>query len=556
MGTILPGTMMDEPLLLSTLIEHAAVNHGTTEIVSRDVDGAVTRYTYADAHVRAKKLAQALDRLGVEQGDRVGTLAWNTHRHFEMFYGVSGTGAVLHTINPRLFREQLLYIINHCEDKWIFFDLATADLVRDIAPELCSVRGYCFMGAASDIPDGLDLVQLCAYEDLLEAEDGHYSWPTFDEKAASSICYTSGTTGPPKGVVYTHRAMMLSALTLAARDFLGFMENGKLDVAIGLSPMFHGNAWQLPYLGPLLGMKLVWPGRHLDGESLANLMRDENANIAFGVPTFWLIIHDYLEQSGKTVPDLHTALSAGATPPGWLVESLKVKYGVDLLNVWGMTECLGGSVGSLKPGHNALAPEDQIEMMRRSGRPNWGARIRIVSDGGEPVPRDNETLGNLEIRGPFIASGYFHSDDESPLSPDGWFRTGDIAVWDKDSYFELRDRAKDVIKSGGEWISSVEIENVLLAHPDISQVAVIAIAHPKWQERPLAVCQCKTGSAVDKAIVLSFLKDKIADWWMPDDVAFIDEIPMNSTGKVFKIGVREKMIQAGYDVVIPGSTNF
>lgn len=543
------GTMMDEPLLLSRLITHAASAHDTTEIAAREIDGTVFRYTYYTAERRARRLAEALTRLGVKHGDRVGTLAWNTYRHFEMFYGVSGSGAVLHTINPRLFREQLVYIINHCEDDWLFFDQATVDIVRDLAKDLNTVKGYCLMDAESVIPADLDLPGLCAYESLIEASDDDYHWPEFDERSASSICYTSGTTGKPKGVVYTHRAMMLSALTLAQRDFLGANENGRLDVALGLSPMFHGNAWQLPYLGPLLGMKLVWPGRHYDGKSIVDLARQEKANLAFGVPTFWIIIADYLDESGLKLPDLVTGLSSGAAPPRWLGQKLKDEYGIDLLNVWGMTECLGASIGSLKPGHNNLSDDEKIDYMRRSGRPGWSTRIRVVDESGKPVPRDGRSLGHLEAKGPFIAAEYYKAEEKSPLSNDGWFQTGDIAVWDRDGYFEIRDRAKDVIKSGGEWISSVDIESAVLAHPEISQAAVIAISHPHWQERPLLVCARKEPGDIDEHTVLEFLDSKLAKWQMPDAVAFVDKIPSTATGKVMKAELREQMLRRGYEVI-------
>lgn len=541
---------MNEPLLLPRLISYASSAHGQTEIVAREIDGTIHRYTYADAERRMRRLAKALRNRGVNHGGRVGTIAWNTYRHFEMFYGVSGSGAVLHTINPRLFRDQLIYIINHCEDEWLFFDLATVDLVRDLQNDLKTVRNFCLMDVGAAMPGDLDLPGLCDYESLLESTDGDYEWEEFDENSASSICYTSGTTGNPKGVVYSHRAMMLSTLTLGLRDFLGPTENGKLDVALGLSPMFHGNAWQLPYLGPLLGMKIVWPGRHYDGESIVQLAREERANLAFGVPTFWIIIAEYLDKSGEILPDLQTGLSSGASPPPWLVKKLKSKYGVDLLNVWGMTECLGASTGSLKPGDSQLPDEEKLVRMRRSGRPNWSTKVRVVDDHGGPVPKDSKSLGHLEVRGPFIASSYLKQENESPLSSDGWFQTGDIAVWDNDGYFEICDRAKDVIKSGGEWISSVEIENAITAHPEIARAAVIAMSHPRWQERPLLVCVAAEGSAITANDVLAFLKDKLARWQLPEEVTFVDDIPATATGKVLKGVLRDQMRDAGFDVIL------
>ncbi len=541
------GLMMDRPLMISRLLQHAADYHAQTQVVYREHDGAIIRYSYREANARACRLAQAVIALGVKLGERVATLAWNTHRHFEMFYGVSGTGAVLHTVNPRLHHEQLVYIINHCEDKWLFCDHETISLVETLAPALTTVEGYVFMGTQAQMPASTSLPALQCYETLLQNQDGDYEWPEFDEYAASTICYTSGTTGNPKGVVYSHRGTVLSAMAFAAADFIPGYQHGALETAFGLAPMFHGNAWQFPYLGPLLGWKLVWPGRAYDAPSLIELLSTEHCTVMTGVPTFWLLLLEELEKTGIKLPSLRVSLSSGGTPPRWMVEKLKHEFSVELVNVWGMTEALGVSVGTLRPGDAELDDAEHTKRLLRSGRGHFLTDLRVIDDDGAVVAHDGVSKGHLQARGPWVSNGYFKGEGGDPLVDGGWLPTGDVAVFEPDGYFTIVDRSKDVIKSGGEWISSVEVENIAVGHAKIALAAVIGIAHPKWQERPLLVCVPQPGEQPTAMEILEFLRDKIAKWWMPDDVVFVAELPMTGTGKIQKQRLREQL----KDYVLP-----
>ena len=532
------GLMMDMPLLISGLIEYAADYHGEAEIVAREIEGDIHRYTYAQAHPRIKRMALALRRLGMKPGDRVGTLAWNTHRHWEMFYAAPGMGFVLHTINPRLFAEQIVYIINHAEDRLLFIDRGTLALVEAIASKLTTVEAFVVMSSRERMPQ-TGLAKVYCYEDLLATEtEVGFSWPVFDEKSASTICYTSGTTGNPKGVVYSHRAALLQTMILSNLDFLPGHQEGVREVMMPMAPLFHGNGWNMPFTAPYTGSKLVLPGRNYEPDKLYELLEGEGVTISAGVPSFWLILLDWLGRSGKKFSKLRATLSSGSAPPRAMVEKLKREYKIDYIQAWGMTEALGCTMPSLRPGSESLDDTEVFDRRMVSGRACFGTALRIVDDAGSELPRDGKTVGHLRAKGPWVSSGYMKLNEG--LDRDGWLITGDMAVIDPLGHVTLTDRSKDVIKSGGEWISSIQLENVALSHPEVLQAAVIAIPHEKWQERPLLLVVRRQGSTLDGQTLLDHMRPKIVSWWVPDAVEFLDEFPMTGTGKVQKLMLRER----------------
>ncbi|MDP6563980.1 MAG: long-chain fatty acid--CoA ligase [Alphaproteobacteria bacterium] len=540
------GLMMNVPLLVSSMIDYAADCHGSVEIVSREMDGEIRRYTYGEARQRCKRLAQGLIRLGVEPGEVVGGLAWNTRRYFECFYGVSGMGAVLHTLNPRLFPEQLIYIINHAEDKWLCVDRGTIELAEQLAPKLTTVQGYIWLDDTAARPAATSLPSLLDYEELLAAEDGRYEWPQFDENTASTICFTSGTTGHPKGVVYSHRAATLITMTGGSQEFMGGHGNGARECYMPVAPLFHGNGWMMPYTAPTSGSKLVLPGRNYEPDKLYELIEDEGVTMVAGVPTIWLMLVDFLRRSNRRFSTLRTALMSGAKPPRNLIETLEGEFGLDAAQVWGMTEALCAAQPGLKQGYDQLTGADRIDVKMRGGRIAFGTKYRIVDDDGNELPWDGKSTGDLLVRGPIVASGYLK--DEGGIQgatgvKDGWLHTGDVACIHADGYVELADRSKDVIKSGGEWISSVEVENAAMGHPDVYEAAVIGVHHPKWQERPLLIVVRREGAEAGADEIRDWLRDKIASWWLPDDVVFIDELPHTATGKVHKLTLRERFAE-------------
>jgi acyl-CoA synthetase (AMP-forming)/AMP-acid ligase II len=533
------GLMQDRPLLISSLIEHANAFHPGGEIVSRTVEGPIHRCTYGDIHRRAKQMAGALTTLGVGPGDRIATLAWNGYRHMELYYGVSGMGAVLHTINPRLFPEQIVYIANHAEDKYLFFDLTFAPLIEKLGPLMKSVKGFVAMTDRAHMP-ALNVPNLICYEELIGAQNGDFAWPVFDENTASSLCYTSGTTGNPKGVLFSHRSTVLHSFAACATDCLGVSALESLMLVV---PMFHVNAWGMPYAGAMAGAKLVMPGPGLDGKSVYELLRDEKVTMALGVPTVWLMLLQHVEAGGldpKTELTLRRVVIGGSAAPRAMSEKFETLFGAFVLHAWGMTEMSPlGTVCNLLGKHHGCTLEQRLDVQAKQGRPLFGVEMKITGDDGRALPHDGKAFGHLMVRGPWISSGYYKAEGGNILDADGFFDTGDVATIDADGYMQITDRSKDVIKSGGEWISSIDLENAAMGHPGVAEAAVIGIAHPKWQERPLLVVVRKAGQDISRDSLLTFLEGRVAKWWLPDDVAFVTELPHTATGKLLKLKLRE-----------------
>ena len=532
----LMGQMMNMPLMISSLLTHAARHNGDIEIVSKRVEGDMHRTTWADVELRSRKLAQALARLGLQTGDRVGTLAWNGYRHLEIYYGVSGSGLVCHTINPRLFPQQVAWIVGDAQDKAIFVDLNIFPLVEKLAPMLPTVKHVILMCGRESMPRESALTHLHCYEDLVAAEDGNYEWPTFDENAAASICYTSGTTGNPKGAVYSHRSTVLHAMAAALPDAMCLKAT---DTVLPVVPMFHVNAWGIPYAAALVGCKLVMPGHHLDGASLYNLFEEEKVTMSAGVPTIWLGLLNHVKTNGLKFSTFKTTIIGGSACPPAMIRTFENDYNVEVIHAWGMTELSPiGTLGRLKSKHADLPKEAQQKLLEKQGKSVFGIDMRIVDGDGQVLPWDGKAAGDLEVRGHWVVNGYFNVD-KSPLH-DGWFPTGDVATIDPDGYMQITDRSKDVIKSGGEWISSIDLENVLMAHPAVHEAAAIACFHPKWDERPLMVVVKKPDADVSRDELIAFYDGKIPKWQTPDDVVFVDEIPHTATGKISKLQLRER----------------
>jgi fatty-acyl-CoA synthase len=532
------GLMMDRPLLISGLIQYAAEYHGDTEIVTRTVEGPIHRYTYRDAEDRSKQIANALKRLGIGVGDRVATLAWNTYRHFELYYGISGTGAVLHTLNPRLFAEQLVYMVNHAEDQIVCVDLTFVPLAEKLAGQWPKVRHYIIMTDREHMPE-TSLPNALCYEELVAAEKPNLEWPAFDENTASSLCYTSGTTGNPKGSLYSHRSTVLHSMAACSANAVAFSAE---DSVLPIVPMFHANAWGSPYSAAYAGSKLVFPGAKLDGASVCELMENEKVTCGLGVPTVWLSCLQYLEQTGKTLESLNRVLCGGSAVPLAMIRTFDERYGVEFLQGWGMTEMSPlGSLSRPKGKHRHLDAHSRQEIRARQGVPVCLVDCKVVDIDGEIAPHDGVTRGELYVRGQWIISSYYKDEaaTKAAFDADGWFKTGDVAVIDPDGYIQIVDRSKDVIKSGGEWISSIDVENAMMGHPDVAEAAVIGLPHPKWDERPLLIVVKKQGREPKGAELLHFLSDKLAKWQLPDDVVFVPEIPHGGTGKILKTRLRE-----------------
>ena len=534
------GLMQEHKLLVSSLIEHAANCHPDAEIVSRTVEGPIHRSTYGEVHRRAKRLANALSALGVQGGDRVATLAWNGYRHMELYFAVSGMGAVLHTVNPRLFPEQLEYIIGHAEDAVLCFDLTFLPLVEKLAPSLGSVRAFVAMTDRAHMPAS-SIPNLLCYEDLLAAQSEEYAWPDLDEGTAASLCYTSGTTGMPKGVLYSHRSTVLHALAACTVDNLALARN---ETALLVVPMFHVNAWSMPYAGAMSGAKLVLPGPALDGASVYELLRSEQVTLALGVPTVWMMLLQHVASAGLKPADelaLRRVVIGGAAVPPAMIEAFERDFGALVVHAWGMTETSPvGTVCNLLPKHRELPVDERRRVQAKQGRAVFGVSLKLTDDNGHRLPHDGEAAGHLKIRGPWIARAYHRCEGEQLLDEEGYFDTGDVATIDADGYMQITDRSKDVIKSGGEWISSIALENVAMGHPLIAEAAVIGIAHPKWQERPLLVVIVKAGQMLERETVLRYLDGRVAKWWIPDDVVYVAQLPHTATGKLHKARLREE----------------
>ncbi len=528
------GQMMDMPLTISALLVHADRNHGDSEIVSRTVEGPIHRYTYREAHRRSRQLANALGKFGLAHGDRVATLAWNGFRHLELYYAVSGSGQVIHTINPRLHADQLAWIANHAEDQCIFFDISFASLIEQIAPHCPTVKRWIAMTDRAHMPS-INIEGLLCYEELVEAESDAFEWPLFDEKSAACLCYTSGTTGNPKGVLYSHRSTILHAMAAAQPDALNISSR---DVILPVVPMFHVSAWTIPYIAAMVGSKLVMPGSALDGASLCELFEAEKVTYSSGVPTVWVSVLQHLRSTGKKPTTLNRMMVGGSAVPPSMMREFFEEYGIVMLHGWGMTETSPlGCLGSLKGKHDQLSVDEQFSIRVKQGRNPFGIDMKIVDSNGNDLPRDGKASGDLFVRGHWVMDGYFKLDT-SPLM-DGWFPTGDVATIDPDGYMHITDRTKDVIKSGGEWISSIDLENVAMAHPAVQMAAVIGVAHPKWDERPLLVVVKNPGHEISAKDLIAFYEGKIAKWWTPYDVRFVEELPLGATGKVQKNKLRE-----------------
>jgi acyl-CoA synthetase (AMP-forming)/AMP-acid ligase II len=531
-----PGLMMERPLLISGIIEHAAAQFGATQIVSRETHGTVFRYTFAECAARARRLAHALRGLGLAAGSAVGSIAWNNHRHLEAYYAVSGSGMVMHTCNPRLHPEQLIYIINHAEDRVLLFDATFAPLIEKIAPHCPTVEAWVCLSEAANMPAAEGIPRLRCYEELIAAHSKQFDWPDFDERTGAVLCYTSGTTGNPKGALYSHRSMVLNAITICMPGVLGLCPR---DTVLPIVPMFHINAWCIPYAAFIGGTKLVLPGPRLDGAGLYGLMEAEGVTVSAGVPTIWLGLVHYLEQNDLRFSTLKRMISGGSALPRPLIATLCNRYGIDVRQGWGMTETVAvATLCSLDCKQQLLPPEEGHAIVAKQGKSVFGVEIKVVDERGATLPRDGKSQGELMVRGQWIVSRYYKSDS-SPLAA-GWFPTGDIATIDPQGVMQIRDRVKDLIKTGGEWISSIDVENAAIGHPAVAAAAVIGVKHPKWQERPLLFVVRKPGRTLEREEMLEFLSKQMARLCIPDEVIFLESLPVGGTGKVQKAVLREK----------------
>ena len=530
------SNMMNSPLLVSSIIEHAVNNHPDTEIVSRRCEGDIHRYTLTDSAARARQLANALTRHGISPSDNIATLAWNNYRHYELYFGVAGMGAVLHTINPRLFPEQLIYIINHAKDKWLFVDLSFIPLLEAIKDQITSVEKFIILADENNMPE-TTLSNVLCYESLIKDEPTTFEWPSFDENKGAYLCYTSGTTGHPKGVMYSHRSTVLHSMASISADALGI--NGQSCI-LPVVPMFHVNAWGTPFSCAMVGAKMVFPGPGMDGASIWELIDSEKPDLLLGVPTVWLMLLNHMTEIGKKLESVKNVVVGGSAAPLSMIKRFQEGHDAFLIHAWGMTEMSPiGTVNSYTKNMLNMSLEDRYQLQSKQGRPVFGVEMKIVNDAAESLPHDGVAFGNLLVRGPWITGSYYLNEDNSNFI-DGWFDTGDVANINENNYLTLVDRAKDVIKSGGEWISSIDLENAAIGHPELVECCVIGVPHEKWDERPILLAIKKVSSTVNAQAIQEFLSDKIAKWWMPDDVIFVDELPHTATGKLLKVNLRKE----------------
>ncbi|MBO6725819.1 MAG: long-chain-fatty-acid--CoA ligase [Rhizobiaceae bacterium] len=531
------GLMLQWPLLCHKILDYAAIQHRGREVVTRTIEGPITRTTYGEIRARSLKVAQKLARDGFAEGDRIATLAWNTARHIEAWYGTMGIGAVYHTLNPRLFPDQIAWIMNHAEDKALFVDLTFMPIVEKIAGQVSTLKKIIVLTDGAHMPE-TKLDNVVAFEDWLADADGDFRWKELDENAACGMCYTSGTTGDPKGVLYSHRSNVLHALIAVQPDAMGISSR---DTILPVVPMFHANAWGLAHSAPMIGAKLVMPGGRMDGEAIYELLDTEKVSFTAAVPTVWLMLLQYLEETGKKLPHLNKVVIGGSACPRAMTEKFQRNYDVEVIHAWGMTEMSPlGSLGSMKPEYAGLEGDSRLDIQEKQGFAPFGVEMKITDDENNDLPWDGETFGRLKVRGPAIASAYYGGAGAEQFDAENWFDTGDVAHIDPHGYMEITDRAKDVIKSGGEWISTITLENLAVGHPDVAEAAAIGIAHPKWDERPLLVIVAKAGKSPTKDNLMDYLSDKVAKWWLPDDVVFVDEIPHTATGKIQKTTLRDQ----------------
>ena len=531
------GLMQDWPLLLHCVIDHAANFHGERKIITRSVEGPIHTTNYREVRARALKVSQRLQKDGIKLGDRVATLAWNTWRHLETWYGITGIGAIYHTVNPRLFPEQICWIVNHAEDRMMFVDLTFLPILEKHAAGLKTIERYVILTDRAHMPQ-TNLKNAVAYEDWIAEVDGDFKWVEFDENTAAGMCYTSGTTGNPKGVVYSHRSDVLHSMIALAPDA---MNCSSRDVVLPVVPMFHANCWGLALTAPMVGATMVMPGAKMDGASIYELLSTYKVSFTAAVPTVWLMLLQDLEKTGQNLPYLKRVVIGGSACPRAMTKTFQDIYDVDVIHAWGMTEMSPlGSLCSLKPEYAELEGEARLDMQMKQGHPPFGVEMKITDDHGRDLPWDGKTFGRLKVRGPAVAKSYFKGEGGEAFGDDGWFDTGDVATMDKYGYMQVTDRSKDVIKSGGEWISSIDLENLAVGHPKVAEAAVIGVSHPKWDERPLLVIVLKKGEIATKDEIFGFMQGKIAKWWIPDDVVFVDEIPHTATGKIQKMVLRER----------------